>query len=559
MGIWRALFTRRNLVRLLAALAVGALQIYVDPFGFSGATREASYRLMNRLAGPAVEWTHFGKPERATSGDGDPANTCESDDKVDPFQTERSRIRDDIVLVVLRQEDVERYGEIWKSPQAWPLPFGAHAEVIGRIRLADPRAVYVDFVFDDEREDQSLQSLEWAVEEYEAAFWADHADDGKSIEIEGCSEPEIRDIPLYFAGRRHRSDDADRPEDRLTILKALRDHENIKLVAAERDPGSAYELWDHPDEEDEAAGNERDLGPPIVSPALTIYIDQCRLKAVGGCPKVFEGLKDDWLTHPDRAVYDALQAFRERMQVFWGATPSPRNFNEFKCNTEIDAEGFRGNYRIYYYVRYFEGLMKETNCYYNPVATVSSLFRSRPEDVNALLKDKIVIYTADISGVSREIQPPTSSEKLPVGVKHAMALENLIAWGDGYLRTEHRGDPIPIIVDSDNVAMFVFTILTAMALTFSIILKTRTSIRPVVDWSNICQHIYHDTKLVIVYAFAVLVFLVVQIIFVRVSDLDYVELILLSVGLTVVERNKYVVFLETLVAGDEPETPPSAG
>ncbi|GHD46853.1 hypothetical protein GCM10017083_16470 [Thalassobaculum fulvum] len=530
MGICRALFTLRNLVRLAAALVIGAVQIYLDPFGFSDATREISYRAVNRIVGPAVEWTAFRKNSPGAIDDGD------------LFPAERSRIRDDIVLVVLREEDVKRYGEIWKRRQAWPLPFGAHAEVIGRIRLGEPRAVYVDFVFNDERDDESLRSLLWAVEEYDRTYWIGEGG-GEPTETTAGAGPVVRDIPIYFAGLRHRVDNV------LSVIDDLRELKNVNVVAARRKRGSDYILWDRPKDREVQALEKIENYVPAVSPALAIYIDQCRLGAPINCPGSLGKLKSDWLAKPDAQVYAALRMFSEDMQIFWGATPSPRNFNEFVCNSEISYQEYGLHYFLKYYLNYVGRGFEETDCYHNPVATVSSLFRSRPEDVDKLLKDKIVIYTADIAGVSREIHPPTSARDLPFGVKHATALENLLAWGEQYLKTENTSDAVPVRIEDGNFAMFVFAVITVIALVASTWMDTKFPIESTVMWRNIGYHVIRDAGLTVSYVLIIVGIMMLQILIFRVTNLNYIEIILLSVGLFVIERNKYVLFLEELFVG----------
>lgn len=578
MGVWRALLTVRNLVRLVITLALGAWQIYFDPFDIADRTRETSYLVANRLVGPFVELGAFRKAVVDQKGDEDrknEANRNSDEDEVvasDLFPEERLRIRDDIVLVVLRDEDVKRYGEIWQKPAAWPLPFGAHAEVIGRIRLGDPRAVYVDFVFDDKREDQSLDSLLWAVDEYDAEYWKSDDEQGSAPGPGERTEPELQDIPIYFAGRRHRG------SHEVTILRELGD-KDVKIVAARRKRGSGYDLWDPPDEvqgEEELQATEHNKEHHkrqtlAVSPALAIYIDQCRreLAAIRAknnparenekqteCPAFLEEFSASWLSSPDKNVYDRLTHFNDDMQILWGSTPSPRNFNEFRCKYESirgnDADDRSilelTNYAISIAAPVMR-LLWGMDCYYNPVATVGSLFKSNPDEVNLFLKDKIVIYTADVGGISREIVPPTSSTDLPFAVKHAMALENLIYWGKDYLRVERDASYIPFILNNNNISMFVFGTLTIIVIMWSSALNYYWPIGVSVGRSNVLIHLSRDVALWVICIFLILFFNASQIVIFRVNNLDFIEFLPPALWAFVIQRNKYAQFAEGLTWG----------
>ncbi|MDA1311661.1 MAG: hypothetical protein O2985_18955, partial [Proteobacteria bacterium] len=107
--------------KFLFACTIGFAQIWWDPLGLKDGTEELSYNVFSNFYAPLV----------------------------DPVT------RDEIVIVMLREKDMERHGKLW------PPPFTAHVETLSRVALAEPAAVYVDFLMVDPRDEESLTYLPW--------------------------------------------------------------------------------------------------------------------------------------------------------------------------------------------------------------------------------------------------------------------------------------------------------------------------------------------------------------------------------------------------------------
>lgn len=108
--------------------------------------------------------------------------------------------RDQIVVVLLGEEDLERLGDPEK-PLAWPITYGDHAQILGAIRdLLRPRALMIDFLFIDDRPgDTSLAVLLDELESYRVAgipvFLASPTVSGPTTAVIG-SLREVKELEL---------------------------------------------------------------------------------------------------------------------------------------------------------------------------------------------------------------------------------------------------------------------------------------------------------------------------------------------------------------------------
>ena len=125
-------------------------------------------------------------------------------------------VSDRIAVVDLGTASLQRYRS------NWPLSYGQHSRVLERIRLAKPKALFIDFQFQSERRDPSLEKLMTSL----CAFKADG-------------------IPVFIAAGTETSDGLLRPE-----LEALRDVNGepcFKKVAVNYEPSSTdHVTWTYP-------------------------------------------------------------------------------------------------------------------------------------------------------------------------------------------------------------------------------------------------------------------------------------------------------------------------
>jgi len=68
-----------------------------------------------------------------------------------------------IAVVLLRDPDLAAYEE------PWPPRYGFHARILKAIRANQPRAVVIDIVFEDVRDDPTIEALAAELDRYRAA------------------------------------------------------------------------------------------------------------------------------------------------------------------------------------------------------------------------------------------------------------------------------------------------------------------------------------------------------------------------------------------------------
>jgi CHASE2 domain-containing sensor protein len=111
----------------LIVLGIATFQIYADPLGFDGLTERYLQQLVNlTLTGPL--YPSAGQNE---------------------------------VSVVLIEDATLDYLDL-----IWPWPYGEHARALDAILAYEPRAVAVDILFADARDDPSLEQLLFVIERY---------------------------------------------------------------------------------------------------------------------------------------------------------------------------------------------------------------------------------------------------------------------------------------------------------------------------------------------------------------------------------------------------------
>lgn len=127
---WRALAT------YLLFLAGGVMLLRMDPFGFSRLTKFYSQDLL----AVAMAGCYPGAPDGPCARDG------------------RART----AVVLLRDADLAAFDE------PWPPRYGFHARVLRAIRANKPKALMLDIVFEDRRDDPTIAALAAELDRYRA-------------------------------------------------------------------------------------------------------------------------------------------------------------------------------------------------------------------------------------------------------------------------------------------------------------------------------------------------------------------------------------------------------
>jgi hypothetical protein len=130
----------RPLVYFLVFIAGGVLLLRLDPFGLTRVTKIYSQDLL----AVAMAGCYPGAPPgRCVAAAGNAAGKAQ------------------IAVVLLADRDLEL------AEESWPPSYGFHARVLRAIRAQKPKAVFMDIVFEDRRDDPSIADLQAELEKYE--------------------------------------------------------------------------------------------------------------------------------------------------------------------------------------------------------------------------------------------------------------------------------------------------------------------------------------------------------------------------------------------------------
>lgn len=301
----------------------------------------------------------------------------------------RSRAREDIVVVLINQASITElfdFGAL--EANEWPLRYSDHSSLLSRILPYQPRAVFVDIYFKHERStDPSLGRFIRRLQR----------------------QSERHGVPLLFAAGYH-------DETRSSMQDKLGELGDLVLSGWEG-YGTTYPLLD--------GGQE--------TAAYRLYRYACLNEdSLPGCArplakKVMEG---------------------DAVSVLWGSTPAAPVFPEFSseaCAPFASSALEVGRQVLYGLV---EGLVNyegsggptDARCAYHPVISLDEVVhvgKAGSEDqqqrLEKLFRGKIVLYGLSLEGVRDEVESPVHGQ-LPGVFFHAMALDNLMYHGEGYIK-----------------------------------------------------------------------------------------------------------------------------
>lgn len=318
----------------LILFAFAALQIVLNPFGFSDLTQRYAQDVSNLLiTGPYLY---------PTTG------------------------REQVTVARIDEETLHNL------QMPWPWSYGQHARALDTILSYKPKAVIIDFLFVDPRNDDTLKDL---VEEI-ARFRRDH-------------------VPIYFEGG------TELPFGEAPLLPAL-----------------------------------AKTGVPILDPSIAVYDGVVRQyqtsgacfgidgKMPGTCPSLALRVYKD--LYPDYP----LEPLRGMMELVWGTRTAPLNI---KLNHDATTgkpmacardDGFAR--RIYN--AFFDKQTAMANCPYTTVIPVEALLDGlEDQDVDNAIRGHVVFYGGSLEGAQDKSYTPVNKLQANVFV-HAMAMDNLITY-----------------------------------------------------------------------------------------------------------------------------------
>ncbi|RLA20474.1 MAG: hypothetical protein DRQ61_09910 [Gammaproteobacteria bacterium] len=349
--------------RLIIFSIIGVYVLFINPFGISDKTDEATQNAFYRIISPNYEIS----------------------------------ARENIVVVLIDSfviENLHNYSII--GANEWPLLYSDHAYLLSHISRYSPRAIFVDIYFKKERSTDGsfpdfIRKLERLKSKYSTQFlFAGGTDKESFSEMQNSLDSHFGLTVNGWAGHGHDY-----------LLKG-----DIS-------------------------------GKPTV--ALALYERACLSgKPLSGCDK-------DFLDSTSVHAGDTLS-------VRWGSTPAPDPLPEFVSPEYVCSSGSRGSMGMMLVEmgwRFAQGLFKGLygsesteleKCGFHSILYMDDLVlvnkngsKGQKEKLAKLLGDNVVIYGMSLKGLDDNFISPVHG-KLPGVMLHAMALDNLMLFGEDYTK-----------------------------------------------------------------------------------------------------------------------------
>ncbi len=378
----------------------------LDPIGVASNSARASAALFYRIISPSYE-----APTRQK-------NAGSLDMRHDDTQ---------IAVIVINDATLQGWAALRGEEVYWPPPFSVHDTIIKKILLYNPKALFIDIGFFDERQDGSLADFVETLEERFGELVSTktacahlfrksvgcHPDDGKIK----------RKVPIILAGAPRPFERREEPY-KLEVIPALKSAvsgtASTRYSTAHELPYNGYPLYDC------------FTGEP--SAALAMYA----------------AYRDDWTTWGLDRTPCRSQAQREArdwaggvniMSVYWASWGSEHHSRgSYRCRTLPETSIGRLAQVVEIWIR---GLFQDDMAWrdqfqacppHRSYAAHAFLADDRPE-LAEFMDGRYVFYGANFTMADDLITPPTH-EPVPGVFLHAMALDNLFRLGDGFLRLE---------------------------------------------------------------------------------------------------------------------------
>lgn len=252
----------------------------------------------------------------------------------------------------------------------WPWSYGAHARVLDALLAYHPKAVVVDFLFVDARNDPTLAQLVDEIARYKKAH-----------------------VPLFFEGGTHL-------------------------------PYGEYPL------RPELAKT----GVPVLDPTIPVYDGIARQYNVSGrCFGATRGDCYSLALEVFRKTYPQykLAPLNGMMELVWGTRTDPHNAKWISLTgadgTKRSCDPGIGPLRRFY-LAFFDPGQVQNPCPYNAQLPVVALMDGRDDpDIPNLIQNRVVFYGGSLEGAQDKTYTPVNG-LLPSVYVHAMALDNLVTF-----------------------------------------------------------------------------------------------------------------------------------
>ena len=324
-----------------------------------------------------------------------------------------------IAVIVINDETLRR------KDVPWPPPFSVHAEVIEKVLLYNPKALFIDFGFFDDRGQKDLDALiEVLSDAYRKVPPGTHkaCDSGilKSKECEGA----VWRVPVFLAGA-PRSLGPRKALYQLGVIPQLQDTVtgtvSTRYSTEHELPYNSYPLYD-------CFTGELSAALAMYAAYHADWITTWGLDLTA-CPRDAEREERDRKGGPNKlSVYWAS----------WGDATSSRG--SYECKTLPEGLFGRMFQVVWIWVR---GLFQDDKTWreqfqacppHRSYAAHAFLTDDRPE-LAEFMDDRYVFYGGNFAMADDLITPPTH-EPVPGVFLHAMALDNLLRFRGEYVRME---------------------------------------------------------------------------------------------------------------------------
>jgi CHASE2 domain-containing sensor protein len=337
---------------------------------------------------------------------------------VAPFY--RGAAQQAITVVLIDDGYLDRVGV------GWPLPYRMQGDLLRRVLLFEPRAVFIDLLY--ERSHGALNANASAVDRARdfvdalGGYLNDIGPTGIPVMLAQSSRAAFGD---HSPGGCGPIGQVNAPDTDASLLPELDLPGFQRAYVGWRGCGTSYPLL-------------LSLPTDLPTPAFALYRDAyCR---------------SSQLSAPDRQNCEiardrqrAKEDFSTPMIVRWGSVPS-------NAHAALFAEGGQGCQRSkadtlgrlrlawdHMIASFAQSLSSSATrgarlpCPYIDTISASWLLGAHAEQLETLLKGRMILIGADIAAIGDSAQSPVNGQVAAV-VWHAMALDNLITSGRGYLR-----------------------------------------------------------------------------------------------------------------------------
>lgn len=307
--------------------------------------------------------------------------------------------RDEVSVMLVDDTSLQSAG------QSWPADYGYYARLLDALTLYKPRAVFIDVVFAAERKDPSIERL-----------------------LAAACRAHAAGIKLYFAARRDPAGHFLLRPDLEALAPAC-----LQKVAVEYDPDAVDQTaWTYP----VAADSDAPDGA-IRSAAGSIYRD------MGGVmPKHQHAeLAVNWGLQPAERGIDWLQL--QPAPAHGGAHGEEAHTpHDAKAASYCRAAGNPLFEALPAFVRrQVDAAATKPICVFHNTLYPSDLQTTSDEEEKRLaehLSGRVVMLGTALQGSNDRVLSPLHG-RIPGVYMHAMALDNLLTYGDRYHRAAHLG------------------------------------------------------------------------------------------------------------------------